>query len=213
MRQVRRFKVLMKNILSIPNKLKGHIALNAMLQSEEVDPSAAIGARTRFYRSKIGRCSYIGENCYVESTTIGKFCSIASGCTIGGAVHPMEHVSTSPVFLSSDNVMKKSFVTTDFNSFKNTYVGNDVWIGTGAFIKSGVRISDGAVVGMGAVVTKDIGPYEIWAGNPAHLIRKRFSDEVIEKLLASEWWEFDDEKLAKVARNFFDVETFLESER
>lgn len=212
-RQVRRLKVLMKNILSIPHKLKGHIALNAMLQGEEVDPSAAIGSRTRFYRSKLGKYSYIGENCYVESTEIGSFCSIASGCSIGGAVHPMEHVSTSPVFLSSDNVMKKSFVTTDFNSFKNTYIGNDVWVGAGVFVKSGVKIADGAVVGMGSVVTKDIGPYEIWGGNPAHLIRKRFSDDVIEKLLASAWWDCSDEKLTEMAQDFSNVENFLESER
>ena len=69
-------------------------------------------------------------------------------------------------------------------------IGHDVWIGASAAILPGVTIGTGAIVGANSVVTRDVGPYEIVAGNPARLIRKRFSDEVIAGLLESEWWQY-----------------------
>ena len=75
----------------------------------------------------------------------------------------------------------------------------------------GVTIGDGAVVGAGSIVTKDVGPYEIWAGNPARFIRKRFDDEIIEKLLESQWWNWDDEKLKKYGEKFQSPEEFVKS--
>lgn len=73
----------------------------------------------------------------------------------------------------------------------------------------GVTIGDGAVIGAGSIVTKDVGPYEIWAGNPARFIRKRFDDETIEKLLESQWWNWDDEKLTEMGAYFSSVEKFI----
>ena len=81
----------------------------------------------------------------------------------------------------------------------------------GSFIKQGVRISDGAVVGMGSIVTKDVPPYAIVAGNPAKLIRYRFDDETINKLLKSEWWTLEDEDLTVFARNIREPMLFAES--
>ncbi|GHU21270.1 hypothetical protein FACS189472_13810 [Alphaproteobacteria bacterium] len=77
----------------------------------------------------------------------------------------------------------------------NTEIGNDVWIGVEAFIMPGIKIADGAVVGARSVITKNIGPYEIWGGNPAKLIRKRFSDDVIEQLMKIQWWNWDIDKI------------------
>ena len=68
------------------------------------------------------------------------------------------------------------------------------------------------VLGLGAVVTKDVPPYEIWAGNPARLIRKRFDDATIAALLESRWWDFDEETLTRKAALFNDVAAFLRSE-
>jgi acetyltransferase-like isoleucine patch superfamily enzyme len=69
-------------------------------------------------------------------------------------------------------------------------IGNDVWIGQNAIILPSVaRIGDGAVIGAGAVVTKDVEPYSIVVGNPARLLRYRFSQETIVKLQESRWWE------------------------
>ncbi|ABE04565.1 Acetyltransferases [Rickettsia bellii RML369-C] len=74
-------------------------------------------------------------------------------------------------------------------------LGNDVWIGTESLIMSGIKIADGAIVGARSLVTKNIGAYEIWGGNPARLIKKRFSDEDIEKLLQIKWWDWSDDKI------------------
>lgn len=77
----------------------------------------------------------------------------------------------------------------------NTVVGNDVWVGAEAMIMPGVKMADGAVIGARSLVTKDIGPYEIWAGNPARLIKQRFDDRDIEKLLQIKCWDWDIQKI------------------
>lgn len=105
--------------------------------------------------------------------------------------------------------IEKNFAKHEYDIFSETLIGNDVWIATNVMIKAGVKISDGAVIGMGAVVTKDIGPYEIWAGNPARCIRKRFNDETISKLLDIEWWNLDENELIKRAQYFNNVDMLL----
>lgn len=74
-------------------------------------------------------------------------------------------------------------------------IGNDVWIGHGACLLSGVTIGDGAVVGAWAVVAKDIPPYAIAVGNPARVIKYRFSEDVIKRLMEVKWWDLPDEKI------------------
>jgi chloramphenicol O-acetyltransferase type B len=127
-----------------------------------------------------------------ERLIIGKFCSIASGVKFimgGNQGHNHNFFTSYPL-----EVLRE-----DFDGYKNsssiayerkgdTVIGNDVWIGVEALILTGIQIADGAVVGARSVVTKNVGPYEIWAGNPAKLIRKRFSDDVIELLLEILWW-------------------------
>lgn len=199
---MRRLLVLLKNILSLPKRLASHIALFCVLQEAVVDKTAAICSGVRFYRGKIGKYSYIGNNSFVSDTDIGSFTSISTDCYIGGTSHPTDWVSTSPVFHKWENIMKKNFARHEFEIFKRTTIGNDVWIGNRVMIKAGVKIADGAVIGMGSIVTKDIGPYEIWAGNPARLIRKRFEDETIDALEKMKWWEWDDNKIEKYAEKF-----------
>lgn len=65
------------------------------------------------------------------------------------------------------------------------------------------------MIAAGAVVTHDVGPYEIWAGVPARMIKKRFCDEAIKKLLAIEWWNWDEDKLVKFGDDFCDIELFV----
>lgn len=179
------------------------------IKNSKVDHTSKICSGSHFVNSTIQKYSYIGNYCTIIYTNIGAYCPIADNCIIGGASHPMNWVSTSPVFFSGKNVLRKNFADHIYSDIRITSIGNDVWIGNNCLIKSGVQISDGAIVGMGSVLTKNIGPYEIWAGNPAKMIRKRFSDENIKKLLDYNWWSLDVREVSEIGSNFNDVDKFI----
>lgn len=208
---MRRLFVFLRNVFSIPIRIFSHISLFCILQETTVDKTSAICSGVRFYRGKIGKYSYIGNNSFVTDTIIGNFTSISTDCYIGGASHPTNWVSTSPVFHKWGNILKKHFAFHEFDIFKKTIIGNDVWIGNRVMIKAGVTIGDGAVIGMGSIVTKDIAPYEIWAGNPARFIRKRFDDDIITNLKKLKWWDWDDIKTEKYAPHFMSPEHFIKN--
>lgn len=205
-----RLKVLLLNILSLPYRLIfTHISVFAALQNSDVDKTAAICKGVRFYRSKVGKYSYIGNNTFITNTSIGNFTSISGDCYIGGASHPIDWVSTSPVFHKWENILHKNFSKFDYEIFKETKIGNDVWIGQGVKIKAGIKIEDGAIIGMGAIVTQNVGAYEIWAGNPAKCIKKRFDDEVIEKFIKIKWWNWSDDIIQAKSGNMNNVNSFI----
>lgn len=127
----------------------------------------------------------------IDQLIIGKFCSIASGVRFmlgGNHGHNYNNFSTYSFDMFDEN----------FASYQckgNTIIGNDVWIGYEALIMPGVQIGDGAVIAARSVVTKDIGPYEIWGGNPAKLIKKRFDQQIIDKMLKIKWWNWHIDKI------------------
>ena len=127
---------------------------------------------------------------------IGKFTSIAGGVTIFlGGNHRTDWISTYP-FSSFPNKFPKSTNIKGHPSTKgDVVIGNDVWIGLNAVIMSGVTIGNGAVVAACSVITKNIGSYEIWVGNPAKLIGKRFDEDKILLLENMEWWNWDLNKI------------------
>lgn len=189
-------------------------ALRALLQppaiaSSTVNKHAKVCSGSQITGSQIDRYSYIGHDCFVVKARISSFVSVADNCRIGGATHPMERVSMSPVFHKGKNVMKKNFARIDSIPTPITTIGADVWLGAGVTVLSGVSIGTGAVIGAGSVVTKDVGPYEIWAGNPARKIRDRFDEETKEKLLTTKWWEWSEEKLKNHGKLFSDVSAFV----
>lgn len=196
------------NLRYLISKLIKKIHIPAIINST-IDKTSRICSDSHVVNAIMGRYSYIGNSCTIVNTQIGNFCSIADNCIIGGASHPIEWVSTSPVFHEGKNIMEKNFSEHSYNVSSKTIIENDVWIGNNCLIKSGVKIENGAVIGMGSVLTKNVGPYEIWAGNPAKCIRKRFTNQIAEELLKSAWWEYDDEILAKHASSFNEVETYL----
>lgn len=141
------------------------------------------------------------ESHELDRLIIGKFCSIATGVKfmMGGTQgHNYEWISAYPLDFLDDNFDNYNLVAPKGHKFKgDTLIGNDVWIGAESMIMPGVQIADGAVIGARSLITKAIGPYEIWAGNPARLIKKRFTEEEIHKLLKIKWWDWDLNKIKK----------------
>lgn len=185
----------------------------AVLRDVDYDKTTSIRPLVKMERSKIGKCSSMGTLSAAYDSEIGKFCSIARECYIGGASHPLDRVSTSGCFYLASNFTGVCYDENDYNWHTHTTIGNDVWLGIRTIVLGGVNIADGAVVGAGSVVTKDIGPYEIWAGNPARFIRKRFNDEIIQQLLELKWWDWNDNQLYKYGNKFISVEELLKSVR
>lgn len=179
------------------------------IHKSEISARARVCPGAHIVASKIFDYSYVGNYSTVLYCNIGKFCSIGDNCEIGGGSHPTDRVSTSPAFYSGKNILRKNFSKKEYAEFAQTNIGNDVWIGSKCLIKGGITVGDGAIIGMGSVVTHDVPPYEIWAGNPAKCIKKRFDGETANRLLESKWWDFNDKKLSDLGEYFDDVRKFL----
>ena len=174
-----------------------------------IDKTSKIEAGSSIVGVQMGRHSFCGYDCTIINCRIGAFCSIANYVSIGAASHPMDWVSTSPAFIERKDSIKMKYAKHSYEASEATAIGSDVWIGEGAFIKAGVKIGNGAVIGMGSVVTKDVPDYAIVSGAPARIIRKRFDDNQVKKLLSIKWWDRDDDKLFSYAPFFNNTDEFL----
>jgi len=154
--------------------------------------------------SEIGYLSYVGSGSFLPKTKIGRYSSIAFNVVVEPATHSTDLVSSHPHFETNEQ-----FLTTENGYYCE--IGNDVWIGRNVLIKGGVKIGDGAVVGMGSIVTKDVPPYAIVAGCPAKLIRYRFDEETVKKLLGTKWWERAPEEIESRKDLFGDPDAFVRS--
>ena len=137
---------------------------------------------------------------------VGKFCSIAKNCTFLFSNHLTDRVTTSP---SSVSLFPHRIGNPSSFSRGNIVIGNDVWIGFGCIIMDGVTIGNGAVCAAGSVITKPVPPYAIVGGNPAKVIKYRFSSEIISRLEALNLWEKSDEELKSLDLWTQDIEGFL----
>jgi virginiamycin A acetyltransferase len=131
-----------------------------------------------------------------DKLIIGKFCMIASGAEfiMNGANHLVNAVSSYPFAIFGED-WAHAMEGKTYPVKGDIVIGNDVWIGYQATILSGVTVGHGSIIGSKSVVASDVPPYSIVAGNPARIIRKRFDEETIEKLLALAWWDWDLEKI------------------
>lgn len=132
-----------------------------------------------------------------DKLIIGKFCQIASGIKIimNGANHRMNSVTTYPFNIMGNGWEKVTPKLEDLPFKGDTIIGNDVWIGQNVTILPGIHIGDGAIIGANSVVTKNIPSYHIAGGNPCKIIRKRFSEELINYLEEIKWWNWEEEKI------------------
>ena len=139
----------------------------------------------------IGDNTYISAGSQISLTEIGKFCSLGPNLFCGWGIHPTNGLSTSPTFYSARMQAGKTFARSNkIDERKRIIIGNDVFIGANVTVIDGVSIGDGAVIGAGAVVSKDIPPYAIAVGCPIQIIKYRFGDKTISKLLQIKWWDF-----------------------
>ncbi|MCW6534707.1 type B chloramphenicol O-acetyltransferase [Sphingomonas lycopersici] len=132
-----------------------------------------------------------------DKLVIGSFCSIGSGAAFimaGNQGHRNDWISTFPFFWMPE-VPAFAGAANGYQPAGDTIIGNDVWIGSEAIIMPGVTIGDGAVIGTRALVARDVKPYAIVGGNPARVIRKRFDDADIARLLALKWWDWSEDQL------------------
>jgi acetyltransferase-like isoleucine patch superfamily enzyme len=146
----------------------------------------------------------------VATVSVGSFVSIGSDVVmIPGGNHRTDWVTTSGlrILLELPKVPDDGYPATK----GDISIGNDVWIGYGATILSGVAIGHGAVIGARAVVARDVRPYAIVVGNPAAEVRRRFDDSIVERLLASRWWDWPLDEITRRVDllNGTDIEALL----
>lgn len=118
--------------------------------------------------------------------SIGKCCSIATNCSFVLSNHLLDRFTTSPA-----NIMLFAHKQGNLTSYSkgDIIIKNDVWIGANCTLIDGITIGNGAVIAAGSVVTKDVPPYAIVGGNPAKLIRDRFSEELINEIESLKFWD------------------------
>lgn len=158
----------------------------------------------------LGRYTYIGDNTYIDYCDhIGNFCSISRDVSLGLRDHAMDHIGTSPLFYS--NLREWLDQTTfDDQACGPAHIGDDVLISAKAIVLAGVTVGTGAVVAAGAVVTSDVPPYAVVGGVPARILKYRFEEDTVQRLLASQWWLLPEDTLRNYQAYFSNPEAFLE---
>jgi acetyltransferase-like isoleucine patch superfamily enzyme len=171
-------------------------------QDTLIEPPSSTKWIDAHYRLRIGAFSYCVSG-HLFDVDIGRYTSIGESVQMGRGDHPSHWLTTSPSFylnqmfdVGNDFPGSKEYWSfkpelAGFSSIpgpKTIHIENDVWIGHGAFVRPGVRIGTGAVVAAYSVVTKDVPPYSIVGSNPARAIKARFPEEIVDRLLRSQWW-------------------------
>jgi virginiamycin A acetyltransferase len=146
----------------------------------------------RFMQNVLYLFDFVGDQ-----LIIGKFCAIASGVKfiMNGGNHHTEWLTSYPFPIFGQGW--ESVMPDTWPHKGDMVIGNDVWIGYQATLMPGVQVGDGAIVGAQAVVTHDVPPYAIVGGNPAKVLKYRFSESVIETLLTVRWWDWEIEKITR----------------
>lgn len=145
----------------------------------------------------IGAFANLNAKSEIGHAALGRYVSVAQNCYIGSDKHPVDWLTSSRISYVDDFRGFASFLNKNSkrnSDFKRTgdkvIIGNDVLIANSCIINRGVVIGTGAIVAAGSVVTKDVPPYAIVGGNPAKVIKMRFSDDIVERLLLSRWWDY-----------------------
>lgn len=194
---------------NLGNQIKGSIDLCSKFEGRNKTMPGSV-----VIKSHLGRMTYVGAGSRVLHAHIGRYCCIGRNLDIVFAQHPLHQcISIHPAFYSASN-FKNGYVDQEkyqlfkyLEGEKTVEIGNDVWIGDNVVIMGGVTVGDGAVLAASAVVTKDVPPYCVVGGCPARVIKKRFSDSTIKKLMKLQWWNQSEEWLKSHANVFYNEST------
>lgn len=188
------------------DKNKPLIHPNCQIEKSLFGSFVEIGEYSIVSNTIFGDYSYCTRFCDIANTEIKKFSNIASSVRIGPTDHPMEKASLHHFLYRSNDYWEnkeKDDVFFKKRFSRKTTIGNDTWIGHGAIIKPEIIIGDGAIIiGSGSVVTKNVESYTIVAGNPAKVIRRRFSEKIAIQLSEIQWWNWPHEKLGSSLEDF-----------
>ena len=162
----------------------------------------------------LGKYFGMNESGFIGRAVVGAYCAFGARTAINAFNHPIDWLSTNEFqyqpasfdWVSEYRDIERLGRTPDM--FQVAQIGNDVWSGHNVNVMAGVNIGDGAIIAAGAVVTKDVPAYAIVAGVPATIIRYRFNEKIIERLLAVKWWEMELSQLSGLP--FRDIERCLD---
>lgn len=192
----------------LPALDRAGLRLPGLLQTAKLAAGSRIEGPTSIICSVTpGAFVDIGAFCNLSGGTInnvrfGRYCSMATGVVIGSHEHPTDWLTTSrTAYFPQVNGWKELVaphrgdeIRRGLRPFKDscpiTEIGDDVWIGQGAFIKSGVTIGTGSIIGARAIVLRDVPPYSIVVGTPGRVVRSRFPEATVARLLAVQWWRY-----------------------
>jgi len=189
------------------------IHVNCHFENVKLGKWTEVGPFNIWENVEFGDFSYTAGYNQFQNAKIGNFVSIASGVRVGPPHHPMDRPSVHHFTYRRKIYGFGEDDDLDFLNWRKVQIAeisHDVWLGHNAIIMPGIKIGIGAVVGSGAVVTKDVEPYSIVAGVPARMIRKRFSDDVAEKMQKIQWWYWPYELIKKRFNDFLlEPESFV----
>jgi phosphonate metabolism protein (transferase hexapeptide repeat family) len=188
---------------------------SALVQDSHLGAYCEVGARTLLTDVTMDNYSYVVNDSQMTYTEVGKFCSIAAMTRINPGNHPMQRATQAHFTYRASAYFPGEPDEAEFFDWRRSHrvrIGHDVWIGHGAVILPGRSIGSGAVIAAGAIVTKDVPAYTIVAGNPARVIRRRFSEATAERLVALAWWNWNHESLRIALPDFraLEIEAFLD---
>jgi phosphonate metabolism protein (transferase hexapeptide repeat family) len=178
---------------------------SAKLQDTKLGAYCEVGARTQMLDVVMDDYSYVVNDSQITYTGIGKFCSIAAMTRINPGNHPMHRAAQAHFTYRASAYFPGESDDAEFFAWRKQHhveIGHDVWIGHGAIVLPGRKIGTGAVVAAGAIVTKDVPAYTIVGGNPARPIKRRFAEEIAERLVQLAWWDWDHEALRAALPDF-----------